>query len=197
MRREDRGNIILSGFMGSGKTTVGRVLARSLRMHFVDMDRYIEEKAGRSVKEIFAENGEAYFRALEARTVRELAKEKRYVVASGGGTLMDPENVRAFREGGGTVYFLDVPAAALKERLKNDTKRPLLQVPDRNAVIDRLLLERRPKYLAGADRIVEAGAPISVVAQRIAALHGYDLPETAFRTHRRIRRGGRRGKERA
>lgn len=197
MERESRGNIILSGFMGSGKTTVGRVLARALRMRFVDMDRYIEERAGKTVREIFADEGEARFRALEAETVRELAKGKRYVVASGGGTLMNPENVRAFREGGGTVYFLDVPAAALKERLKNDKKRPLLQVPDRGAVIDRLLAERRPKYLAGADRTVEAGAPVSVVARRIAEMHGVSLPESAFRTRWPVRRGGKRGKERA
>ena len=154
-----RGNIVLSGFMGCGKSTIGRRLAAALGMKFVDMDRYIEEKAGLKVREIFEQYGEAHFRALETETVRALAAGEDCVVATGGGTLMRPENVEAFHAGGGTIYFLDVPLAALQERLKNDKRRPLLQVPDRRAVIERLLNERRPQYLASADVVVDAGAP--------------------------------------
>ena len=145
------GNIVLSGFMGSGKTTVGRRLAAALDMQFVDMDLYIEKKTGMTVKEIFAEYGELHFRALETETVKELAQSNHFVIATGGGTLMQPQNVEGFHQGGGTIYYLDVPLAALQERLKNDKRRPLLQTPDRRAVIERLLNERRPKYLASAD----------------------------------------------
>lgn len=166
------GNIVLSGFMGSGKTTVGRRLAAALDMQFVDMDLYIEKKTGMTVKEIFAEYGELHFRALETETVKELAQSNRFVIATGGGTLMQPQNVEGFHQGGGTIYYLDVPLAALQERLKNDKRRPLLQTPDRRAVIERLLNERRPKYLASADVIVDAGAPTVVVVERICALRG-------------------------
>ena len=95
-----------------------------------------------------------------------------FVIATGGGTLMQPQNVEGFHQGGGTIYYLDVPLAALQERLKNDKRRPLLQTPDRRAVIERLLNERRPKYLASADVIVDAGAPTVVVVERICALRG-------------------------
>ena len=178
-RERLRGNIVLSGFMGSGKSTIGRRLAAALGMKFVDMDRYIEEKTGLKVREIFDRFGEAHFRALETETVRALSARADYVVATGGGTLMRPENVEAFHAGGGTVYFLDVPLAALQERLKNDRRRPLLQVPDRRAVIERLLSERRPQYLESADVVVDAGAPTVVVVRRICALRGVELPKRA------------------
>lgn len=174
------GNIVLSGFMGSGKTTVGRRLAAALDMQFVDMDLYIEKKTGMTVKEIFAEYGELHFRALETETVKELAQSNHFVIATGGGTLMQPQNVEGFHQGGGTIYYLDVPLAALQERLKNDKRRPLLQTPDRCAVIERLLNERRPKYLASADVVVDAGAPTVVVVERICALRG-ELIEKAKR----------------
>ncbi len=171
------GNIVLSGFMGCGKSTVGRRLAAALNMQFVDMDRYIEEQTGLKVREIFERYGEAHFRALETETVRTLSAGTDYVVATGGGTLMRPENVAAFHAGGGTIYFLDVPLAALQERLKNDKRRPLLQVPDRRAVIEQLLAERRPQYLASADVVVDAGVPTVVVVRRICALRGVELPK--------------------
>ena len=197
MKEMTRGNIILSGFMGSGKTTVGRTLARALHMRFIDMDRYIEQKTGMTVSEIFAQYGEAHFRALETETVKELSKEKRNVIATGGGTLMRQENVEAFHAGGGRIYFLDVPLAALQERLKNDKRRPLLQVEDRNAVIERLLAERRPKYLAGADEVVEAGAPIPVVVERICKLRGAEPDRSALNLRRTLRRGKGKREEKA
>lgn len=210
-RQSAQGNIVLSGFMGSGKTTIGRRLASALHMKFVDMDLYIEKKTGMTVSEIFAQYGEAYFRRLETETVRELAREKHYVIATGGGTLMQPVNVEAFHAGGGEIYYLDVPLKALQERLKNDKRRPLLQTEDRNAVIERLLSERRPQYVAGADVVVDAGAPTVVVVNRICALRGVEpekkIPpaqeappvqeerpaQPAKRKRRRGRRGGTAG----
>lgn len=113
------GNIVLSGFMGSGKTTVGRRLAAALDMQFVDMDLYIEKKTGMTVKEIFAEYGELHFRALETETVKELAQSNHFVIATGRRHADAAAERRGFHQGGGTIYYLDVPLAALQERLKN------------------------------------------------------------------------------
>lgn len=166
------GNIVLSGFMGSGKTVIGRRLAGALGMQFLDLDQYIAKKAGLTVSEIFAQHGEAYFRQLEADSVRELAQKKHCVIAAGGGTLTQPGNAEVFRAGGSEILYLDVPLAALQERLKNDRRRPLLQTENRKAAIERILAERRPKYMAVADRVVDAGAPVVVVVDRICALYG-------------------------
>ena len=90
------------------------------------------------------------------------------VIASGGGTVLYPKNVELFHQGGSVILYLDVPLAALQERLKNDKRRPLLQVPDRRQVIARLYRQRCPQYRAAADRVIDAGAPAIVVAKRIA-----------------------------
>ena len=177
-------NIIISGFMGSGKTRIGRQLAAALNMDFIDMDSYIEKNAGKTISEIFAEHGEAYFRELESQTVCVLSRMKNCVIATGGGTLMRHENVEEFRKGGGAIYYLDVPLRALQERLKRDTRRPLLQTENRNAVIERLLNERRPLYLSSADVVVDAGAPTVVVVRRICALFGVEPVKLSGRIKR-------------
>lgn len=159
-------NIILCGFMGCGKSTMGRRLAKQLGCEFVDMDRYIEEKQKISVKEIFARHGEEAFRRMETEASRQLAAQTGLVIATGGGTLLNPDNTAALRSTG-VIVLLDVPLAALQERLKNDTTRPLLQKPDRNQVIRNLHETRMPQYRAAADVCVNAGAPFQVVADRI------------------------------
>ena len=148
------GNIVLCGFMGCGKTSVGKRAAKLLGRQFCDLDSYIERKAGMTVSEIFAQEGEAGFRARETQAAEEVASMQGMVIASGGGT----------------VLFLDVPVAALQERLKNDTRRPLLQVPDRRRVIAELHEKRAPLYRAAADIVVDGGAPAIVVAKRVAQL---------------------------
>ncbi len=163
------GNIILCGFMGCGKTSVGRRAAKLMGRKFCDLDQYIEEREGMSVKEIFAQYGEEGFREREARAVREVAFRRGLVVASGGGTVLRAENVEAFHRGGGVVVYLDAPLAALQERLKRDKRRPLLQVPDRRRVICELHAQRAPLYQAAADVTVDAGAPPLAVAKRVAA----------------------------
>lgn len=165
-----QGNIVLCGFMGSGKTSIGRRLARLLDREFIDLDQYIEEKAGMTVSQIFEKEGEAGFRRREAQAAAEVAPGDGRVIASGGGTVLYPKNVELFHQGGSVILYLDVPLAALQERLKNDKRRPLLQVPDRRQVIARLYRQRCPLYRAAADRVIDAGAPAIVVAKRIAAL---------------------------
>lgn len=165
-----KGNIVLCGFMGCGKTSVGRRAARLLGRELCDLDQYIEKKEGMSITEIFARYGEGGFREREAQAVAEVSRKEGMVVASGGGTVLFPHNVELFHQGGGVILFLDVPLAALQERLKNDKRRPLLQKPNRRQVIEELYRERCPKYRAAADVIIDAGAPPVVVARRIAAL---------------------------
>lgn len=163
-------NIVLCGFMGCGKSSVGFRLARLTGYRFVDMDREIEQHMGMSVKEIFERYGEKEFRMAETRVAKALSQKNKLVIATGGGTVMNPENVEAIHSGGGTIFFLDVPVAALQERLKRDKRRPLLQRPDRREFIEALYKERCPKYLAAADIVVKAGAPAVVVARKMAAM---------------------------
>lgn len=174
-------NLILCGFMGCGKSSVGWRAARLLEREFCDLDRYIEEKEGLTVSEIFAQYGEGGFREREAQAVREMAARPGLIIASGGGTVLREENVRILHEGGGIIIFLDAPLAALQERLKNDKRRPLLQVPNRREVIAQLHAEREPLYRAAADVVVDAGAPPVTVARRVARLEweekGGTLPD--------------------
>ena len=155
--------IILCGFMGCGKSTIGRLLAQRLGFSFVDTDEYIEQQANRSVAELFAQEGEAGFRRRETDACRALAACPRLVVAAGGGTLLAPQNLALLRPGSCIVYLYISPETAVL-RLRDDTQRPLLQVPDREAVIRRLLAARDPLYRAAADRVVNAeGSPAETV----------------------------------
>ena len=166
----NKGNIILCGFMGCGKTSVGRRAAVLCGRELYDLDRYIEEKAGMTVSEIFARYGEEGFRRLERQAVREVAGTPGLIIASGGGTVLSGDNVEAFHNERGLIVLLDAPLAALQERLKNDKRRPLLQVPDRRRVINELYERRIPLYRAAADVAVDAGAPPLTVARRVAKL---------------------------
>lgn len=165
-----RGNIVLCGFMGCGKSSVGRRAAELMGRELCDLDGYIEEQAGMTVSEIFAQFGEEGFREREARAVREVAGTPGLIIASGGGTVLSEANVEGFHREGGLIVLLDAPLAALQERLKNDRRRPLLQVPDRRRVIRELYEKRMPLYRAAADVIVDAGAPPVTVARRVAEL---------------------------
>lgn len=143
-------NIVLCGFMGCGKTTVGRNLARKSGRKFIDMDSYIEEKEGMKVSEIFEKYGESHFRDLEHEACLELADTKGLVIASGGGAFTFQRNIDAFK-GKDKIVLLDVPLDIIKQRLKNDTTRPLLQRPDKEDAMRELYEKRLPIYLAAAD----------------------------------------------
>ena len=143
-------NVILCGFMGCGKSTVGKNIARKTGRHFIDMDRYIEQKAGMTVAEIFASKGEEGFRALEHEACRELADRRGLIVASGGGALTFERNVRVFK-GKDIIVLLDVPLERIRYRLRNDKVRPLLQRPDKNKAMTELYNKRYPLYKAASD----------------------------------------------
>ena len=163
-------NIILCGFMGCGKSTVGKTLARKTGRRFVDMDKYIEQKAGMTVSEIFAAFGEDGFRDKEHEACRELSEMNNLIVAAGGGALTFERNVQAFR-GKDKIILLDVPLSVIQYRLHNDTVRPLLQRPDKNEAMARLYEQRMPLYLSAADVVVKGAAtPLKTTSRVIEVL---------------------------
>lgn len=149
-----RHNIYLVGLMGSGKTTIGRALARRMGRRFVDTDHEIEARTGVRIPTIFELEGEAGFRRREAQTIVELSEEAGIVLATGGGAILDPENRKVLRRTGWVVY-LDVPTHVLLERTRHDTNRPLLQVADPLAKLNALRAQRDPLYREIADIIVD------------------------------------------
>ena len=160
-------NVVLCGFMGSGKTTVGRLLAKRTGLPFVDMDDYIEEKAGMAVSEIFKRHGEAYFRDLEHEASKELASRDGCIISAGGGTLVYQRNVGVLSESC-WIVLLDAPLEVIKRRLKNDKKRPLLQRPDRDEAMRELYAKRMPPYRGAAHLTVNAAQSPYKTAREIA-----------------------------
>ena len=138
-------NIILTGFMGTGKTTVGRLLAKQLQRPFIDTDALIVERDGRAIVDIFAEDGEACFRAWEQTIATELAQQQSLVIATGGRLMLDEANA-AVLSASGQVFCLTAVPQTILSRVKLNTKRPLLNVPDPAAQIAVLLDERREGY---------------------------------------------------
>lgn len=147
-------NIYLVGLMGSGKTTIGRLLARRMGRAFYDSDTEIVERTGVRIPVIFEMEGEAGFRRREAQVISELAEEGGVVVATGGGAVLDPAN-RAAMKASGWVVYLDVPIPVLLERTRHDTNRPLLQVQDPGARLESLRAVRDPLYREVADCVVD------------------------------------------
>ncbi|MCC6548343.1 shikimate kinase [Candidatus Sumerlaeota bacterium] len=146
--------VTLVGLMGSGKTTVGRILAETLGYSFLDTDEQIEKNAGKKISKIFEESGEAHFRQLETQFIAGLSGVTSHVIASGGGAILDPQNRHVFKNLGYVVYLKATPRE-LYQRIKNDTSRPLLQkAADPKAEMARLLAERE-RYYKEADIIVD------------------------------------------
>lgn len=159
-------NIVLTGFMGTGKTAVGRVVARILGREFIDMDTLIADCAENTIPRIFAEDGEAVFRRMEKELCRELSGREDLVIATGGGALVDPEN-RKLLEKNGTVVCLTCEVDELLRRVSGESHRPLLFVADPRGKIERLLAERAPAYGKIPWRIDTTGLPVEEVAQRV------------------------------
>lgn len=146
-------NIVLCGFMGCGKSTVGRNIARKTGKNFLDMDSYIENKAGMTVSQIFEKYGESGFRNMEHEACRELSEMNGLIIASGGGAFTFERNVGVFKNKD-VIVLLDVPLDTIKYRLRNDKSRPLLQKPDRDKVMQELYDKRLPLYKNAADIVV-------------------------------------------
>lgn len=162
----NRKNMILCGFMGCGKSTVGSLLAKKTGMAFIDLDSYIEKKEKKSISEIFEESGEEYFRMLERKAAEELSQKNGIVLATGGGTLTFSYNVEVLKKNG-KIILLDLPVETVSERLKNDTTRPLLNRPDKEQAMKELYEKRLPLYRAAADVIIDADQSPMVVCMEI------------------------------
>ena len=167
-------NIFLIGYRGSGKTTVARALAGRLGWNWLDADAELERRAGKSIREIFAESGEQAFRDLESAVVADLAGLDRHILALGGGAVMRPENRQALA-GRGKVVWLRAPAETLAARIAADpttaARRPNLTGQGGLDEIRQLLAEREPIYQACADLAVDAaGDSPENMAQQVAAV---------------------------
>lgn len=138
-------NIVLVGFMGTGKTSVGLSLADRLGMTFLDMDDMIVEREERTIPEIFATDGEEYFRSLERSIVQELAEREGLVVATGGGIVLNRDNIDDF-ERTGLVVCLSAAPEVILARVEADTNRPLLEGDDKMVKITDLLNKRQALY---------------------------------------------------
>ncbi len=161
-------NIALTGFMGSGKSAVGKVLAGRLGRRFVELDDVIEEIAGKSIPYIFRQDGEIVFRELEIEATRRVSESTDLVIACGGGIVLNMINIDRLRETSRIVYLTASPGAILRRTSADDTERPLLDVPAPAERIRELLRFRRPFYERAADlRISTSRLSTDSVAERI------------------------------
>lgn len=153
----DKSNIILTGFMGTGKTVVGKKLASLLNMDFIDTDRVIEEREKDSVVRIFQVKGEPYFRNVEAEVIEDVSKKERCVIATGGGAVIRKQNLENLKRKG-TVICLTAEPAVVLMRTSSARDRPLLLKSKDAIATIRLLLKERKPYYSEADYTVDTSA---------------------------------------
>ena len=151
-------SIIFVGLPGSGKTTIGRQLARRLGQPFVDSDHEIEHRLGCSIREFFAREGEDSFRNQEQQVIDELTQTQRGVIATGGGAVLREANRRHMHERGQVIYLRSTPEDVFR-RVRHDTARPLLQVDDPLSRLRTLFDARDPLYREAAHFVIETGRP--------------------------------------
>ncbi|WP_337845050.1 shikimate kinase [Thermus sp.] len=166
--------VSLTGFMGVGKSRVGRELARALMLHFIDLDRFIERRTGLSIPDIFRYLGEETFRRLEKEAVAELIKKDHLVLALGGGTFVDPENRARLLQRGPVVALWASPRTILERVARKPGERPLLAGEDPLARIEALLEARAPLYREAPIHVSTEGRRVEeVVAEIVEALWRY------------------------
>jgi len=159
-------NIYLVGFMGTGKTTVGKILAARLKRQFIEMDEVIENKEACPITEIFATKGEPYFRKLESNLLKEISTQANLVVSFGGGLICNKENLKLLKKTG-TVFNLAAAAKTIYERTKKYNHRPLLNVGNPALKIDELIQKRNQYYSKAHHTIDTTGISPDEVADKI------------------------------
>ena len=175
-----RTNVALIGFMGSGKSAVGKALAERLGREFIEMDTLIEEKSRKSIPDIFREDGEIAFRELEIEVTREIADGANRVIACGGGVVLNWINIDRLRQSCRVLYLGVSPAAVLARTSQEQGQRPLLDVPDPAARIRELLRFRGPFYRRAADSVVDTSRRsidqvVDLIVRRLKRDEGFDL----------------------
>lgn len=156
--------IYLLGFMGSGKTTVGKILAKRLGRHFVDLDAFIESKSKKPIKRIFSESGEEFFRDIESECLNEVSNiNSQYVVSTGGGAVLSQFNWELMNANGTTIY-LEVDLDTIWKRIRHNNKRPLFNIKTPLGEVKRLFAERKELY-EKADFTVKSS---KLTAQKVA-----------------------------
>ena len=166
-------NIVLIGFMGTGKTSTGKVLAQRLGKAFIDLDSRIEETYGETIPQMFATKGESYFRQCEKEMVKKVSQRSNAIISTGGGTIKDAENVAALRERGIIVCLTARPEVIL-ERTERKGERPVLDGADAGDRLQAIrdLLAEREKYYSRADFAIDTSesSPLQVVERIVHAL---------------------------
>jgi shikimate kinase len=171
-------NLVLVGFMGTGKSSVGRIVARKLQFAFVDTDELIESRFHKPISAIFAEQGETAFRECERQVVSECAHQRRTVISTGGGLGADPTNLALLKQHALVVCLWASPEV-IWQRVRSQNHRPLLQEADPLAKIQRLLEERKPFYLQSDVLVNTERRAVSEVAQHV--LHQFFVARTDSR----------------
>jgi len=138
-------NIVLTGFMGTGKTTIGKALAKMLHMKLVDVDEEIESAQKMTITDIFKMHGEQHFRDIETAMIKKLSQGKNLIISTGGGAVLRDENMEALKENG-IIFCLNARAETILKRTGNSQDRPLLKVENPKEKINELLAARRPFY---------------------------------------------------
>ncbi len=162
-------NIYLTGFMGTGKSSTGREIARRLKWAYCDLDESIEQQEKKSIPDIFKEKGEPYFRGLENNFLQEVSLKNNHVVSCGGGIVINSENIRLMKETGVMVCLSAKPEVILA-RTRKFSNRPLLNVPNPEEKITSLLAERQ-KFYEQADMVVDTSElSIAQTAERVLSL---------------------------
>ncbi|MFH1281923.1 MAG: shikimate kinase [Candidatus Omnitrophota bacterium] len=159
-------NIYLVGFMGTGKTSVGRQLAKEKEWNFIDLDELIELQQQRRIVDIFAQKGEAYFRKIEKKILKQVSTQNRFVVACGGGVVLDADNIKLMKKTG-ILICLRASCAEILKRISGSTMRPILNVSQPRERIELLLKMRAPYYAQANHAIDTSKLTIKQVVQKI------------------------------
>ena len=158
-------NIVLTGFMGTGKTTIGKELSKILNMRLVDIDAEIEKARKMKINDIFRIYGEPYFRDIETDMIEKLSREKNIIISTGGGAVLRDENMEILKENG-IVFCLNASAETILERTSISEDRPLLKVENPGEKISEMLSFRRPFYeKAGVMIETDGKTPLEVVEE--------------------------------
>ncbi len=150
-------NIVIIGFMGSGKTTLGTMLSEYFEYEFIDTDDCIEKNAGMSITEIFEKYGEEYFRELEENTIKNVSQKRSVIISTGGGVIKNKNNIDNLKKNG-IIIFLKANAEKIYNNTIDFDNRPLLNTADRRGTIEKLLEERTPLYEKYSDIIIDVSS---------------------------------------